>query len=87
MNENNTWTIEQGAFDVIKNTLPILIPFVKCLLLRGQTHKQITDFIARRNVFLAGMVEMALPIIQENINKSATAHPPLPDPCKEKEEK
>jgi hypothetical protein len=72
MNVNNSWTIEQGAYDVIRKTQPSLIATLTGLLLQGQTNKQITDFVARRDVFLAGIVEMALPIIQGKIDKSAS---------------
>lgn len=72
MNVNNSWTMEQGAYDVIRKTQPSLLAVITGLLLHGQTNKQITDFVARRDVFLAGLVEMALPIIQGKINKSSS---------------
>jgi hypothetical protein len=79
------WTMEQGAYDVIRTTQPSLIMTLTGLLLRGQTPKQITDFIGRRDVFLAAIVEMALPIIQEKITKSVKTT--KPDPCGEEDTK
>jgi hypothetical protein len=62
--------MEQGAYDVIHQTQPSLIMTITGLLLRGQTPKQIVSFVSKRDVFLAGMVEMAIPIIQKKIDKS-----------------
>jgi hypothetical protein len=59
--------MEQGAYDVIMTTQPSLIMALTGLLICGQTPKQITDNISRRDVFLAAMVELALPIIQAKI--------------------
>jgi hypothetical protein len=64
------WTMEQGAYDVISTAQPSLIMTLTDLLLCGQTPKQITDKITRRDVFLAAMVELALPIIQSKIATS-----------------
>jgi hypothetical protein len=72
------WTMEQGAYDVICNAQPSLIITITGLLLKGQTPKQITDFVARRDVFLAGIIEMAMPVIQQKISKAAQ-----PEPCEE----
>ena len=72
------WTMEQGSYDVIYTTQPSLIVTLTGLLLQGQTPKQITDRIVRQDVFLAAMVELALPIIQAKITKSNK-----PDPCED----
>ena len=57
------WTLEQSAYDVIHRIQPSMVITITALLRQGQTPKQITDFIGRRDVFLAGIVEMALPVI------------------------
>jgi hypothetical protein len=51
-----------------------MVQTITALLLQGQTPKQITDFIARRAVFLAGIVEMALPVMQAKIAKASDDH-------------
>jgi hypothetical protein len=68
------WTIEQSAYDVIHTMQPSMVETITALLRQGQTPKQITDFIARRDVFLAGIVEMALPVMQAKIAKASDDH-------------
>jgi hypothetical protein len=68
------WTIEQSAYDVIHTMEPSMVMYITGLLLQGQTPGQIVDFISRRDVFLAGIVQMALPVIQEKIDKASNGH-------------
>lgn len=83
MNTGNDWSFEKSAYEIIHTTQPSLIMTITGLLLRGQTPIQITNFIASRDVYLAGIVEMALPVIQEKIAK-ASSHM---EPCTEEDTK
>jgi hypothetical protein len=75
MSTGNAWTIEQGAYEFIRQTQPSLIMTITGLLLRGQTPAQIINFISARDVFWAGIVECAIPVIQEKISNSIKGLP------------
>ena len=51
--------MEEAAYKVIQETQPTMLEAIKDLLDKGQTPRQIGDFVARRDVALAGLVEMA----------------------------
>ena len=64
-------TIEDNAYEVIRSTQPALIGSITGLLLTGQSPEQIVKSISYTDVFLAAIVEMALPVIQQKIARAA----------------
>ena len=52
-------TLELGAYETICEIQPSLITTIERLLNLGQSPNQIANKVAKRDVFLAGLVEMA----------------------------
>ncbi len=57
--------LEKLAYEILLETTPMLVSTIKVLLELGQTPNKIAARAAERDVFLAGLVEMAAVHIQE----------------------
>lgn len=57
--------LEKLAYEILLETTPMLVSAIKLLLELGQTPREIASRVAKRDVFLAGLVEMAAVHIQE----------------------
>lgn len=58
-------SLSQSAYEVIERVQPSLVETIKSLLDLGQSPEQITNKIARHDVALAGLCEMAIDHIQK----------------------
>jgi hypothetical protein len=59
------FTIEDSAYTVLLDTQPKLLRTVRDLLDKGETPRQIAKRVEGRDIFLAGLIEMAAAHMQK----------------------
>ncbi len=63
--------LEKLAYEILQETTPMLVSTIKVLLELGQTPNKMAAQVAKRDVFLAGLVELAAAHIQEAEEQNA----------------